>query len=375
VTPEQELRLLAWYGENARSLPWRRSRELYPVLVSELMLQQTTVAAVIPLYRRWMDRFPTVEALAAASLDSVMEAWSGLGYYSRAKRLHQTAQILSQSDTSPSTLQDLLNLPGIGPYTAAAVASIALGLPHLALDTNAFRVLLRLYGWPTRTDLPGVADRLRQRVEGSLPNSDFGITNQAIMELGATLCKVRAPACLVCPLMADCRGQALAIAEQIPVAKPKKPAKVTPTTAYLVRQENSGAIMLVQGTSLGLLSDLFAPPLDFHQENPSHSPMTSLLQWLRPRCGQPAAKLSYGISGRRLELEICQLKGPDSAHEAMSQAKALGVEARLWTPDQNLALSSLTRKVLGVWRETHADLQQPDETCSAFGPAPTVRPC
>ena len=363
MTPTQEAQLLTWYQENSRELPWRQTRELYPVLVSELMLQQTTVAAVTPLFRRWMDRFPSLAALAQATPDSVMEAWSGLGYYSRAKRLHQTAKLLSERDCLPSSLEELLELPGLGPYTAAAVASIALGLPHLALDTNALRVLLRLYGWEVRSDQSSVAETLRRRVEGALPGSDFGVTNQAIMELGATICKVRAPACIACPLARECQARALAIEERIPVPKPRKAAKVTPVSAYIISGDGT-AVLLVRGMSIGLLGDLFQPPLDFYQENPPGSALTPLLEWLRQRSQPaPAVGLTYGISGRRLEIGVKEIEGAATALELMDRAADWGVEARFFKAGDAVALSSLTRKILSVWEGSREAPRAPDEKC------------
>lgn len=360
MTSEQEASLLRWYRRVRRELPWRRSRDIYPVLVSELMLQQTTVAAVVPLYLRWMERFPTVDALAEASSDQVMQAWSGLGYYSRARNLHLAARALRAREQPPASLEDLRALPGVGPYTAAAVASIALGLPHLALDTNAFRVLLRLYGWETRADLPSVAEELRRRVETALPESDFGITNQAIMELGATLCKVKSPACLVCPLSSSCEANLQAIQSRIPAPKPRKPARHTPAAVYLLATEG-GETLLVRGTSLGLLSDLFQPPIDFGEANREGLPLTDFLRWLRGRAPDTCqAKTSYGISGRRLDLRLVKVEGLESA---LSRARESGLEASLWSPGQALALSSLTRKVLKVWRESRAGSPPGDGKC------------
>lgn len=328
-------------------------------MVSELMLQQTTVAAVVPLYLRWMERFPDVATLAKASSDQVMEYWSGLGYYQRAKRLHQTALLLHEMPHPPERLEDLLALPGLGPYTAAAIASIALQKPHLALDTNALRVLLRLYGRKERADSSSVQDSLRRQVESSLPHSDFGITNQAIMELGATICKVRAPACLYCPLADDCIAHAQAIEETIPVPKPKKAVKQTPATVTILSR--NGAVLLLRGTSLGLLSDLYQPPIDFFSENSSEMALTTLLEKLRTddATNSVLADLSYSISGRKLHLSI---KESAQIDDTLAASEHLDLELVWWRPGDSLALSSLTRKILSVWAESRATLQEPDDT-------------
>jgi A/G-specific adenine glycosylase len=176
--------LLEWYERERRDLPWRRTRDPYAILVSEVMLQQTQVARVVPRYEAWLSRWPTVEALAAATLEEVLRAWVGLGYNRRAVRLWEAARVVAR-DGWPAHLQDL---PGVGPYTAAAVGSFAFGRQEVALDTNARRVFARL-----RAPLAPPSGRA----------ADF---NQATMELGATVCTARAPRCGVCPLRAGCDG-------------------------------------------------------------------------------------------------------------------------------------------------------------------------
>jgi A/G-specific adenine glycosylase len=176
--------LLGWYERERRDLPWRRTRDPYAILVSEVMLQQTQVARVVPRYEAWLARWPTVESLAAARLEEVLRAWVGLGYNRRAVRLWEAARVVAR-DGWPERLQDL---PGVGPYTAAAVGSFAFGRQEVALDTNARRLFARL-GAPLAPP-PGRA-------------AEF---NQATMELGATVCTARAPRCVVCPLRAGCDG-------------------------------------------------------------------------------------------------------------------------------------------------------------------------
>ena len=188
-------RLLRWYDANRRDLPWRKTRDPYRVWLSEIMLQQTRVNAVLDHYRRFLERFPNLEALAAAPLASVLAAWSGLGYYRRARMLHQAAQNVVQTKGAqfPSTSKELLALPGIGRYTAAAIASIAFNEPIAVVDGNVERVLDRLLG-----------RKLKQmevwaEAQSLLPPDRPGDFNQAMMELGATVCTPRAPQCLICP--------------------------------------------------------------------------------------------------------------------------------------------------------------------------------
>ena len=203
-------RLLVWYDEHRRDLPWRDdpgpSRpDPYRVWVSEAMLQQTRVRTVIPYFERWMERFPTLDALARADREDVLRAWAGLGYYARARSLHRAARIVRDQygGTLPDTAPALRELPGIGDYTAGAIASIAFGRREPAVDANARRVLARLLDLPSPTD-----GEIRGRAAALVPARRPGAFNQALMDLGATLCAPRAPACPACPLGRLCRSHA-----------------------------------------------------------------------------------------------------------------------------------------------------------------------
>jgi A/G-specific adenine glycosylase len=198
-------KLLAWYRKGARDLPWRRTRDPYAIWVSEIMLQQTQIATVIPYYERWMKRFPTVKALAKAPLDDVLKMWEGLGYYARARNLHKAARELK---SLPKTSEAWREVPGVGPYTAAAIASIAHGERAAVFDGNVRRVLSRL--------------EARDVAEAPPPRGKPGDYNQALMELGQRVCTFRAPRCEACPLAADCKGRASGEPERWPSKKPKK---------------------------------------------------------------------------------------------------------------------------------------------------------
>ena len=200
--------LAAWYHSAKRDLPWRRRRDAYAITVSELMLQQTQVATVVPYFDRWLRQFPSWLALAEASEESVLKAWEGLGYYRRARNLHALAKIVSASGGEmPGSGAALLELPGIGPYTAAAVGSIAFGLPLAVLDGNVMRVLTRLYAIPEHLSLPRTRQKLQALADDLLDPSDPSTHNQAMMELGATICLPGKPRCLLCPLKDGCRGR------------------------------------------------------------------------------------------------------------------------------------------------------------------------
>jgi A/G-specific adenine glycosylase len=201
-------RLLRWFTKAQRDLPWRRTRDSYLIWLSEVMLQQTRVETVIPYYERFVDRFPTVDDLAAADVDDVLALWAGLGYYGRARSLHRAArQIVSQhGGTVPKTLHELQALPGVGRYTAGAVASIAYGVRAPVLDGNVERVLCRLFAVSGNPKGGSTRKRLWTIAEALLPRTRPGDLNQALMELGATVCTPREPLCGQCPVRVMCRA-------------------------------------------------------------------------------------------------------------------------------------------------------------------------
>ena len=198
--------LLAWWDHDHADLPWRQTKDPYAIWVAEIMLQQTQIAAVIPYYERWLARFPTVQTLAAASLDEVLKLWEGLGYYSRARNLHAAAQTIAHEldGQIPTTAARLMNLKGIGRYTAGAIASIAFDEPAPVLDGNVIRVLSRLYDLPDDVTLTATKKLLWQLVEELVPDERPGDFNQALMEAGQRLCLPANPRCLLCPLSPDC---------------------------------------------------------------------------------------------------------------------------------------------------------------------------
>lgn len=219
------IKLAAWYRANQRELPWRTSREAYRIWISEVMLQQTTVAVVIPYYERFMARFPDVKTLAEASIEEVLPLWAGLGYYSRARNIHKTAQLIA-GDAFPSDVDKLLALPGLGPYTARAIASIAFDLPVGVLDGNVIRVLSRVLGlrvefWKTqgRNDLQNFADQIAR---AEVPS----VVNQGMMDLGATVCTPQKPLCLLCPWSKECIARATDQVEKIPMKKPRRKKEI-----------------------------------------------------------------------------------------------------------------------------------------------------
>jgi A/G-specific adenine glycosylase len=224
--------LLAWYAKHRRELPWRESLDPYAVWVSEMMLQQTQVATVIPYFRTWMARFPDVPALAGAAESEVLHAWQGLGYYSRARNLRLAAQEMVRVHDSrvPAEVSALLALPGIGPYSAGAIASIAYGRREPLVDGNVIRVLTRLFalrGDPNKAPLKTGLWKLARSLVPARSPGDF---NQALMELGATVCTPRSPRCQVCPVAGQCR----ALEQQLVDVLPELPARAKPTQVHMV---------------------------------------------------------------------------------------------------------------------------------------------
>ena len=238
--------LLSWFRQFQRDLPWRRTRDAYCVWLSEIMLQQTRVAAVIPYYERFLERFPSLHALAAAPEEEVLRFWSGLGYYSRARNLHKAAQqiVAEHGGKFPSRLGDVLALPGIGNYTAAAILSIAFGQKQAVLDGNVARVLARLGA--VRGDLRESArwQELQKCADAYLEPKSPGDWNQAMMELGATLCAPKSPQCLLCPVTQFCEGRKLGIAHLLPEKRKKRATAEIRLAAAVFADERGRTLLL-----------------------------------------------------------------------------------------------------------------------------------
>jgi len=256
--------LLAWYNANRRELAWRAKPgepvDPYRVWLSEIMLQQTTVAAVTPYYRAFLKRWPDVKHLARASLDEVCGAWAGLGYYSRARNLWRAAQIIAtqKGGAFPTTAKSLRELPGVGAYTAAAIAAIAFGERVAAMDANAERVIARLFA--IAEALPKARHQLTELATALVPESRPGDFAQALMDLGSAVCLSRRPRCADCPLSAGCRARQLGIAETLPRKAAKRPRPLKRGTAF-VAVDRMGAVYLVRRPENGLLGGMLQPPL------------------------------------------------------------------------------------------------------------------
>jgi len=215
-------KLLEWYRAHGRDLPWRRSKDPYAIWISEIMLQQTRVETVIPYYARWMEQFPDIHSLAQATADDVLSLWEGLGYYRRAHNLRKAARMILEefNATIPDHVDDLKLLPGIGAYTAAAIAALAFNVDALALDGNLRRVIARLIDLDADPRRQQGERRIREWAAAAMPSGQAGEFNQALMDLGATICTPRKPQCGLCPLMPDCLAYARGTQLERPIPKP-----------------------------------------------------------------------------------------------------------------------------------------------------------
>jgi A/G-specific adenine glycosylase len=304
--------LLQWYDANRRDLPWRRDVDPYRVWVSEIMLQQTRVAAVLDHYARWMERFPTVQTLAAAREQSVLALWSGLGYYHRARRLHQAAKVIVRERCGefPRTAESWLELPGIGRYTAAAIASIAFDEAIAVVDGNVERVLERLFGGTVGREVAW------QRAEALLDRERPGDFNQAMMELGATICTPRAPQCLICPVISWCATRGAEI------AKPQAARKRQKVHYALARKGDS--TLLVQR----------------HGDSKRMAGMWELPEVAATTKEEPLAKFRHSITDT--DYEVFVVPAPIGLVKSLN-GQGRWCNAKQW---QKLALTGLTRKVL-----------------------------
>jgi len=253
-------KILEWYSKHGRVLPWRGHPDSYAVWVSEIMLQQTRVETVIPYFQRWMDRFPEVRELAAATEQQVLSQWEGLGYYSRARNLHKAARIVAEKygGELPRDLTELRKIPGIGRYTVGAIVSMAFGLDAPTLDGNLRRVYSRVFNVSEPADSSMGEKILWGLAEKNLPKGHAGDYNQALMDLGALICLPHNPDCLHCPLKGICKARALGLQDLRPVMKPKiKVPHYIVTAAVIMR---NGKILLAKRPSKGLLGGMWEFP-------------------------------------------------------------------------------------------------------------------
>ena len=339
-------RLLTWYHKEGRKhLPWQQDKTPYRVWVSEIMLQQTQVATAIPYYQRFMARFPDLASLAAAPLDEVLHHWTGLGYYARARNLHQAAQRVQEEHGGvfPETFAQVAALPGIGRSTAGAILSLSLGQHHAILDGNVKRVLTR---WLAEPGWPGdkkVEARLWQWAEQLTPQAGVSEYNQAMMDLGASLCSRSKPQCERCPLSDDCQGYASGLPTDFPHPKPKKKA-LPQKQVYLLLLLQEGALWLEQRPPQGIWGGLYSFP-EF--ATPEEAEAWLLRQGARDCSLTPLSPFRHTFSHFHLDIT------PLLAHCAHPlPARSMEGARQLWynlSHPANVGLSAATVKLLATF--------------------------
>jgi A/G-specific adenine glycosylase len=340
---------LRWYRRNRRDLPWRRTRDPYAIWISEAMLQQTRVETVIPYYERFLTRFPDVGTLACADLDDVLGHWAGLGYYSRARNLHAAArEVMERFDGDlPDDAVALRSLPGIGRYTAGAIASIAFDQPEPVLDGNVMRVLARLHGIRDDVRRPAGTARLWQEAAALCRGPRPGDLNQALMELGARVCTPRAPDCSSCPLSGACVARRSGDPEAIPKRSPRsRPRRVRAVAALLLRR---GRTLMVRRPPGGLLGGLWELPGGEFERG--ERPEAALRRTLRNTTGlsiralEPLGRVTHLFTHRALELHVFRGSAP------LGPVRLAGFEEHRWIAPARLgqlAQARLTRKALAL---------------------------
>ncbi len=341
--------LLAWYDQTGTELPWRGARDPYRVWLSEIMLQQTQIETVKPYYARFLAAYPTIEALAAAPLDQVLKLWEGLGYYSRARNLHRAAQQIAERGF-PQNVEGLLELAGIGRYTAGAIASIAFGARAPVLDGNVIRVFARLLDLPDDVSKPSTQAKLWGMAERWLPAERVGDHNQALMDLGRLICKPRAPLCGDCPIRDYCSAYANRTQDQRPVKAAKAEIPHYDVTAGIV-WNGRGEVLIAQRPLDGLLGGLWEFPGG--KQEPGESLPECLRRELREELaievevGDLFTKVNHGFTHFKITLHAfnCQY--------VSGEPQTLGVRAFAWvTPDQfdGYSFGKADRQVIAALR-------------------------
>jgi A/G-specific adenine glycosylase len=346
--------LISWYEASHRQLPWRKRNDPYEILISEMMLVQTTVAAVIPFFERFLRQFPNPQVLAEATEADVLKAWEGLGYYRRARQLQAAARIIVEQygGQIPRGTRELRALPGVGRYMAGAILSFAFDLPEPIIEANSQRVLARLLAWPENIK-SSASQQWLWKVAGCLvPRQGAGKFNQALMDLGALICTPRRPSCLICPLVACCEARRLGIQDVLPLSPSRvKPLAVVEACAVVVQDES---VLIVQRKEGGLWSKFWEfPTINLDGANPagrSFERSVDLVEGIKrltgveARVGPEIHRLTYAVTKHRVQLRV-HIAKPVSGE--LKPGSGL-IDARFMAPDtlNELPLGSATRKVV-----------------------------
>ncbi len=342
MNPSFSQHVLSWFAQHGRKdLPWQTIKDPYRIWVSEIMLQQTRVDTVIPYYEKFMQRFPSVNKLAAADVDDVLHLWTGLGYYARARNLHKAAQYICElhGGQFPKHIEQVVALPGIGRSTAAAILALSFDQAHAILDGNVKRVLARYFaleGWPGKRE---VEQQLWQHAEDLLPEKQFAHYTQAMMDLGATICTRSKPMCDLCPVQKSCAAFAQQRQHELPTPKPTKKIPEREVMVAIVRSEQEGSIWLEKRPASGIWGGLYSFP-EFKDE-------TSLLRWSRQHhknaCDHyKLPTITHTFSHYRLFMHPIVIQIENKPKSVMEDA--LGVWYKM--ADQKIGLAAPVKKVL-----------------------------
>lgn len=334
--------LLGWYDAERRDLPWRRTRDPYAIWVSEIMLQQTRVDTVVPYYERFLARFPTASALAEAPEDDVLALWSGLGYYRRARLLHAGARAVAERGEVPRDREGLLAVPGIGRYTAGAVASIAFGEPVGLVDGNVARVLARIFVIEDDMRKAGMR-RAEALADAIVARRDPGAWNQALMELGATTCTPQLPACDRCPVAASCGALRTGRQHELPVLAPKKKPEAR-RVQTLVATTLDGDVLLLRRKRDRLFGGLWEPPC-IEGALAARKDLARRFAATNPK---PSGTVTHVLSHRKLTIDVARAGVDERALHAELPDDYDG--ARLVAPDSldAIGIATLARKILAA---------------------------
>jgi A/G-specific adenine glycosylase len=340
--------LLAWYRRNQRSLPWRKTSNPYRIWISEIMLQQTQVDTVIPYYHRFLKAFPTVSSLARAPLQDVLKVWENLGYYSRARNIHTAARMIVEKfgGRIPDNLEEIKTLPGVGLYTAGAILSIAYGQALPAVDGNVRRILCRLFAIRKPVDDAREQKQLQKLAASLIPAKHPGDFNQALMDLGATICKAKNPDCSRCPVACQCQARLHDLQKVLPITR-KAPAIPHRQAAAAIIRNSEGMLLVVQRPTSGLLASLWKLPGGFIESDEDlkkslrHSVKEELSISIRPRKYLASVNHTYTHFRITLQAYECRLlKGTP---------KPLGCQNWRWalpTDLKKLPLSKIDRMIM-----------------------------
>lgn len=338
-------KLLDWYLDVKRDLPWRRDQDPYRIWVSEIMLQQTRVDTVIPYYERFMEKFPTLIDLAAASEEEVLKAWEGLGYYSRARNLHSAVKEVAATygGVVPDDYESISKLKGVGPYTAGAILSIAYNQPVPAVDGNVFRVMTRLYAIDLDITKITTRRKVEQLVLRLIPKNNPGDFNQALMELGALICTPTSPACQKCPLNENCSALQQGRVEEFPIKSKAKPPVATPVIIGWFRQGKK--VLVLRRPKEGLLANMWSfPTVSYFKGN--RSPAEIIYQYSREQGlviapGPVIGRFTHIFSHRRWEVTVVDVEVKQVSSNLSSRWQ--------WVTEEELAELALPRVYQKVW--------------------------